>query len=739
MSSTNQPKSLSSQDQNRSPMLTKALTAGLALMMLCAVGAQGVTPQEWVLARLGQFLEGKFSGISVSDEGILSLAPKEDLLEGPSEEFYLSVLKGQNGDLFLGTGHSGNIYKVGRDGKAEMYFHVPEMDVYCLAQDARGNLYAGTSPNGKIYKVTATGVGEPFFDPEERYIWDMLFLDGNLLLAAVGEQGGIYTITSQGEGTQMLKAEENHILCLHRTPEGAILAGSGGKGRLYRLERDKTPAILFESPYDEIRALTLDQDGRIYAAAGGTIVRPEPKLPTAPASPAVSTEVSITVTPQGVSPAEAVAGEKNQPGALYRINSEGQAKKVWESDSDLIYTLLWDENRQRILFGTGNRGRIFSIDGNDKVSLLLQKDSEQVYSLLAGDSRVYTLANNPQTVSLLYPEQRARGEYQSRVFDAGMLSTWGRIEWDAVVETDTSIQVQTRSGNADQPDQTWSNWSPPYEREQGEQILNPKARYLQFKLLFKTDSGRASPAIRKVAVFYQQDNVAPRISQFEVLPVNTVFLEPPVVDDKILGLDLGPAAEAKKQAASSVLVMPKSVERKGYQTVVWQAADANGDGLLYDISIRNRQEDEWRLLKAGLTQKIFAFETLTLPDGEYELQLSVHDSPSNPVGREQRVEKISRPFVIDNSLPLIGGLRANRSGSRLSLQFFAQDAFSRIKEVRYLIRPGEWRILFPEDGICDALREQFQVSVTLAPDTDNMVTLMVIDEHGNVGVQRSTF
>ena len=221
--------------------------------------------------------------------------------------------------------------------------------------------------------------------------------------------------------------------------------------------------------------------------------------------------------------------------------------------------------------------------------------------------------------------------------------------------------------------------------------------------------------------------------------MNTVFLEPPVVDDKILGLNPGPSEEAREQASSTVVVMPKSVERKGYQTVIWQAQDANGDGLLYDLWIRSREEDEWRLLKAGLVQKIFAFETLTLPDGEYELRLSAHDSPSNPVGQERRTEKISRPFVIDNSLPLIGGLNADRSGSRLSLQFFAQDAFSRIKEVRYLIRPGEWRVLFPEDGICDSRREQFQVTLTLAPDTDTMVTLKVIDEHGNVGVQRARF
>ena len=34
------------------------------------------------------------------------------------------------------------------------------------------------------------------------------------------------------------------------------------------------------------------------------------------------------------------------------------------------------------------------------------------------------------------------------------------------------------------------------------------------------------------------------------------------------------------------MVMAKKTERKGYQTVVWQAQDENGDALLYNLSIR---------------------------------------------------------------------------------------------------------------------------------------------------------
>ena len=83
---------------------------------------------------------------------------------------------------FLGTGHGGKIYRIDKDGKAELWFQASEMDVTSLVRDRKGTLYAATSPNGKIYKITDKGKGEEFFNPAEKYIWDLLFLDSGELL-----------------------------------------------------------------------------------------------------------------------------------------------------------------------------------------------------------------------------------------------------------------------------------------------------------------------------------------------------------------------------------------------------------------------------------------------------------------------------------------------------------------------------------------------------------------------------
>lgn len=717
---------------------------GVLFIAFAFTSVQAVTPRKWQLQRYEQFLQGKFEHVSLSGEGVLSLAPGEETLAAITEEFLLSLLFSPDGTAYVGTGHAGNIYRIGQDGKAELYFHVPEMDVLCLARDGNGDLFAGTAPNGKIYRITEQGKGAEYFNPKKKYIWDLAFSERGSLLAAVGETGGIYEITGEGQGGMILEAKENHILCMKQTPGGELLAGSGGQGRLYRIVPGKKPAVLFESPFEEIRSIALDDKGTVYAAAGGVVTRPQTSGSLATPSPAVlstsgGTDVSITVSASNPSPANTPSVTASQPSALYKVEASGIARRIWQSADELIYTLLWDSGAKRVVFGTGGKGRVYTIDADDKPSLMLQKDSEQIYFIGRRGSRFYVLANNPAVFSAFEPEQSYNGEYTSRVFDSGMLSSWGRVEWEVEEPKDTVLQVQTRSGNSGEPNQTWSDWSPPYRKSAGEPNLSPRGRYLQFKIRFKTDSGNKSPMVKRISLFYMQSNVQPRVNRLELLPVNVVFLEPPMTEERIWGLTTGALDKARSKSEPASLAMAKKAERKGYQTLIWSGQDENEDSLVYRLSIRKSDETLWRLLEEGVSRTIYSFESIAFPDGEYFIRLEASDTPSNPVGAELTAEKISRSFVIDNSLPTVRGFKAERSGSVLKLNFTASDSFSRIKEVRVLIRPGDWRTILPADGISDSQIEAYQISLTLPEKFDNLVTVKVIDEHGNTAVQRSSF
>ncbi|HUU38497.1 MAG TPA: hypothetical protein VMW46_09905 [Candidatus Desulfaltia sp.] len=718
-----------------------------SLIIIVFIGIVGMTlpleavvPRKWEIRTKDDFLKGKLDGLSVTFEGVISLAPEEGKLDGPAEDFYLSFLPRPDGTGFLGTGHGGRVYSIGKDGKVELYFQAQEMDVTCLAMDSKGMLFAGTSPNGKVYKITGKDQAAAFFNPGEKYIWDLVFADDGSLMAAVGEAGGIYRISPEGEGQRVLKAEENHILCLHKGGQGDFLAGSGGVGVVYRLSAAGRATVLFESSYEEIKSLAVDGDGNIYAACGGTPTRTKKEEPS-DLPVRISTEVTVSAgapAPTGVRSPAGSSSTAKEPGALFRVRPDGIAKKLWESEDELIYSLLWKEKEKRLLFGTGDQGRIYTVDREEKISLLLQGNSEQMYALEPVDTKICVLADNPARLLILSAEQRFNGEYISDVLDARTMSSWGRLEFDGLIPAGTTIQIQTRSGNSFEPNSMWSDWSPPIQKKE-EQILSPKARYLQFKALLKTQSGNASPQLQRVSLFYLQTNIAPLVQSLTLLPPNEVYLKPPDQEEVIWGAEESAAGGEEKKKDDRSVFMGKKVERKGFQTMTWEVTDENGDRLLYTISIKKEGETAWRVVKDAWTESLIAIDTLSYPDGVYFLKLEAGDLGSNPPGSELRAEKISPPLVIDNSLPVVKNFTATRAGNALDVAFQVEDSFSSIQEVEYLVRPGDWRVVFPVDGICDSKVETFKFRVSLPPNAENLVTVRVTDRHHNIGVYRQTF
>ena len=73
-------------------------------------------------------------------------------------------------------------------------------------------------------------------------------------------------------------------------------------------------------------------------------------------------------------------------------------------------------------------------------------------------------------------------------------------------------------------------------------------------------------------------------------------------------------------------ITPQGVEEKGYQTVLWSAHDDNDDDLLFTIYFRGENEQNWRLLKDKLTQHYYSWDTESMPDGAYYLNIVATDS-----------------------------------------------------------------------------------------------------------------
>jgi hypothetical protein len=248
-----------------------------------------------------------------------------------------------------------------------------------------------------------------------------------------------------------------------------------------------------------------------------------------------------------------------------------------------------------------------------------------------------------------------------------------------------------------------------------------------------------TPRLAKVNLFYLQTNLAPSITRLELLGPNEVYLKPPEQEEIISGLERKNPDQAAKKDDLKFTIPPKKAERKGYQTVTWDATDENEDTLIYSIFLRQETETTWRQLEEKWTETLYAFQTQNFPDGIYLVKIVASDLPSNPPDLEKHGEKTSPPLVIDNSVPVLKNFQAVKDKNQLSIVFQADDAFSAIKEVKYLVRPDDWRIVFPEDGVCDSKQENFKFKIPLASNSDNLITLLVKDSYGNVGVFRQMF
>jgi hypothetical protein len=82
------------------------------------------------------------------------------------------------GNIYVGTGDEGKVFKIDPQGKGSLYFQSKELDIFAMALDSSDVLYVGTSPDGKVYKVTAADQAREFCNPETKYIWSMIFDDG---------------------------------------------------------------------------------------------------------------------------------------------------------------------------------------------------------------------------------------------------------------------------------------------------------------------------------------------------------------------------------------------------------------------------------------------------------------------------------------------------------------------------------------------------------------------------------
>ena len=166
-----------------------AIITALLLITFLIMPVQAGQPVVWELTGRTELLKGDARGVSISDTGVLMLAPKLNEVYNTQQTYVWSSAVDNQGNVFLGTGHDGKIYKVTAAGSGSLLYDAAELDVTALAVARDGALFAGTSPAGKVYRITADGKAEVYFDPGDKYIWSLAVMpDGSLAVGTGADE-----------------------------------------------------------------------------------------------------------------------------------------------------------------------------------------------------------------------------------------------------------------------------------------------------------------------------------------------------------------------------------------------------------------------------------------------------------------------------------------------------------------------------------------------------------------------
>jgi hypothetical protein len=711
----------------------------LMLFVQPFVFAEGT--RTWEQSKFEDLSKGTAAGVAIRSVGGIELAPVVKAISTTPSTYIWSIAADLNGNLYAATGAPARVYRITPQGQSTTIFEPQELQVQALAIDKNGILYAATNPDGKVYRIehhptatadkgkTESGKGgsasefsaSVYFDPHTKYIWDLVFDNSGNLYVATGDHGEIFRITAKGEHAVFFKSDEAHIRALALDSKGNLIAGSDGSGLVYQVKPDGEGFVLYSAPKKEITAVAIDRAGNIYAAAAGekrpgsTPSFPSPVSPPTPLAPSGSAppgQLVLNVTPApsaatGTIPFPAAGATGGSE--IYRIAPDGSPNRIWTSREDLVYALAFD-SAERLLAGTGNRGHILAISGEDQFVDLVKASATQVTAFAeAASGGLYVSTSNLGKVFLLGGAPESEGSYESDVLDAKVFSRWGRAELRGAGK----LELFARSGNVDNPDRNWSPWKP-VDLVKDPVLSVPPARFIQWKVVLH--AGNPAPRVDSVLLNYLPKNVAPDFDDVTVqVGVRYQGLPKPIgLTDS--SAPLGISTQPRFEAA------PPTTRDRDSIGVKWTVHDDNDDQMVYSVYYRGDGETRWLLLKDDISDKFHSFDASLLPDGGYTIEVMASDAPSHSPGQALTSIRDSPRFEVDTTPPRIDELRASLEGAQIHVLFRATDGFSNIKRAEYSVDAGDWQYVEPVGQLADSKTENYDFEIAVPPAPQQTAT-----------------
>lgn len=417
---------------------------------------------------MGTDLSGRLlAGISGEKCKLLRLKKDQwEVISEPNDAKYIfAIAVGTGGEIYLGTGPQGTIYKLDPfEKEAEVFYKSTDKNILSLAIGKDGFVYAGSDTRGLVYRIDpATQKATVLYDSDQEEVTALMFSSESdadePILYAAATSAKIVSAQTQF-ASQMPKS-------------GRPEESSNGK-----TSTDKS-------------------DGGFQLKIANT------SKGTSPGAPQMK-KPSFE------------RGKPSKASHIYRITDEGFVTSVF--DESAVFFSLAMEN-EKLLVGTGNNGQLFAVEpASEEVQAVYEdKESSQITSATTVGKDVYVGTANPAKLVKLGSDFSAEGIYTSQLIDAGQPAKWGKLQLEAEIPNGCLVLMSCRSGNVDDiNDPTFSPWTEAIEVTQPTELTCPAGRFCQYRLELKSDDGKKSPLVREVAVAHTVPNLAPKVVAISV-------------------------------------------------------------------------------------------------------------------------------------------------------------------------------------------------------------------------------
>ena len=712
-----------------------------------AVKPVGRLPSVWRQGAITDFAAGTLKNVAVTSLGDVRLSPSLQKVADTPESYIWSMLPDGKGNVYLGTGDGGVVYKMDAAGKTAPFFQTKELEVTSLAMDNSGNLYAGTVPHGIVFKIGADGKGAKVFTAQEKYVTALTYntAQDEMFVATGGGTGRVYSLGGRrirmmspanvmtgfdGAGhpvaaivavspiqaappsQALFTSPEANILSLATDKDGNIYAGSSPNGIVYKITPDGKSSVLYDAPEPNVSALATDLLGNVYAGTSTT-------------------------------------------GTIYRIAPDGTVKRLLGRSSPGIQSLKTDAN-DAVYAVSGST--VYKVNADDSVQSYVADSDEQFLSL-ALDTAGNAIYAGTATVGSVYKIGAAggsvlQGTFQSTVHDTGGRSRWGTIAWSADVPAGANVALQTRSGDVERPDASWSAWSPSYTAARGQTVTSPPARYLQYQALLSGDPAGVAPKLRDVSVYYLPHNHAPFVSVVKPAGGDAVSkaallqwtgIDPDkdtLVYDAAYSGDGGktwtpitkraaPNGAKAKSAASSAAEARANLDKQTNVPPAIRAKILAQMKAAMATETTGSEDAKATAGAAGLKETSFSWDTTEVIDGTYQVRVTASDKPSNPIGA-LTAKAVSAPFLVANTLPtLTMGTPIVAADKTVTLRGMVTTGLAFVKAVQGKVDGGDPVAASADDGLFDSSSEAFTLALPMLSPGKHAVEVQTLDQAGN--------